>query len=429
MIINNNKQLGLWYGQRVNSLWSLLIALVIIVGSIRGMIVINSDISARTIYTATAASLLILATYGYLKSGGYKNPNLTLLKNLLKLNVLLGIVNVAIDFLLGASFEPSVLYMYLAPYVVFLFLRVPTRYFNLAIAVITIAISYSVFDNFIETLKGPEGLQKVLDYNSKLRPDLFESLSRTGEFYRAAGYTGSHHDSANILGMAVSFFFIRFLLKKKMPDLLIFLFAMLSLTLTQSAVNIVVAIFTLLIFAGYIMIRSRKMSTYIYLLLGVGGIIALIAVFGDAMGIFTARIGAGGDWAGMKNQLNMNSLLVATPFFLFGHAYVLKSEIINTEMGMLKDIVQMGIIHTIIIYWGLLYPVFRFVKVRSHCYDALPSVAAIFFGFMSLLHYGSLFRVTNIFLFYTFYAICLTNIINCRNSRGYLTHPRNETVG
>lgn len=411
-MVNNNKQLGLWYGQRLNSFWSSLIALVIMLGSIRGLIVINSDISAGAIYTATAVSLLILATYGYLKSGGYKNANLTVLKNLLKLNMLLGIVNVAIDILLGAPFEPAVLYMYLAPYVVFLFLRVPTRYLNVAIAVITIAISYSVFDNFIETLKGPEGYENVFAYNLKLRPGVFEELSRTGEFYRSAGYTGSYHDSAHILGMSVSFFFIRYLLKNKMLDIGLFLIALLGLTMTQSAANIVFVIFTILIFTCYTLIRSRKMSTYVYLFIGVVGITLLIEVFGDAMGIFTTRISAEGDWAGMKNQLNMNSLLVATPFFLFGHAYVFKSEIITTEVGMLKDIVQMGIIHTIIIYWGLLYPVFRFVKVRSHCYDALPSVAAIFFGFISLLHYGSLFRVTNIFLFYAFYSICLVNIIN-----------------
>src|SRR3989304_8309358 len=158
MVMNNNGQLGLWYRQRLTSEWSWLVALVLIIGSIRGMIVINSELSPKIVYTSTAASLIILAIYGYIKSGGYKNPNLALLKNLLKLNMLLGIVNVAVGLLLGEPFELSVLYVYLAPYVLFLFLRVPTRYLNVVIAVITIAISYSICNNFIDTLKGTEGL-------------------------------------------------------------------------------------------------------------------------------------------------------------------------------------------------------------------------------------------------------------------------------
>lgn len=419
MIVNNNKQLGLWYGQRLNSFWSSLIVLVIMLGSIRGLIVINSDISAGTIYTATAASLLILATYGYLKSGGYKNPNLAVLKNLLKLNMLLGIVYVAIDFLLGEPFGTSVLYIFLAPYVVFLFLRVPTRYLNVAVVVITIAISYSVFDNFIETMKGPEGYENVYAYNIKLRPDVFETLSRTGEFYRSAGYTGSYHDSANILGMSVSFFFIRFLLKKKKLDLGLFLFALLSLTLTQSAANIVIAIFTILIFSIYTLTLSRKASTYVYFLLGVVGIITLIAVFGDVMNIFMGRLGGEGDYEGMRNQLDIGSFLSAVPFLLIGHAAAFSSKIIQIEVGLLKAFFQFGIVHTTILFWILLYPIICFAKVRLLCLDALPSVAAIFFGFMSLLHYGSLFRVTSIFLFYAFYSMCLVNIINIRsNLRG-----------
>jgi hypothetical protein len=413
MQINKNKQLGLWCGQRLNSLWCSLITLVVIAGSIRGIIVINSDISTRTVYLTTAAALLMLAIYGYLKRGAYKDASLVLLKTLLKLNMLLGIVNVAIDLFLGAPFELSMFYIYLPPYIIFLLLRMPTFYLNVAITIVSIAISYSVFDNFMETMKGPAGYANVSAYNLKLRPDLFEGLSHTGEFYRAAGYTGSYHDSANILGMAVSFFFIRFLLSRKMLDLGLSLFAMLSLTLTQSAANIVAAIFTLVIFTGYALYRNRKTSSYVYFLLGVIGIILLIMVFGDVMSIFTERVGGGGDWEGMTTHLDKNSLLSSVPFMLIGHAAAFSSKASDVEISHLKIVYQLGIIHAAILFWILLYPVIRFVKIRLINLDALPSVAAIFFGFVSLLHYGSVFRVTSIFLFYSFYAMCLINIINC----------------
>lgn len=410
---NNNEKLGLWCGARLNSVWSWSVAFIVAMGSIRGMLVINLDAPVAIVNMLSAGALLILAIYGWIKSGWYKHPELTWLKNLLKLNMLLGIVNEVVDRFLGIPFEPSVLYLYLAPYIIFLFLRVPSYYFNVVIIVVTIAISGSVMGNFIESLKGPEGWENALEYNLKLKSeDDTMGRSRTGQFFRASGYTGNPHDSANILGMVVSFFFIRFLLKKKVPDLGLFLFASLSLAMTQSATNILSVLLTLIIFTAYIMIRSRKMSTYVYIFFGMVGIAVLITTFSEVMFIFMARIGDGGDWEGMTQQFGTDSMFSASPFILFGHATGFGSEIIQTEISHLKILFQLGIIHSFIIFWIMLYPVFRFVKNRASCIEALPSAAAIFFGFISLLHYGLLFRVTSVFLFYLFFALCLNHIIN-----------------
>lgn len=415
--LNDNNKLGLWYGARLNSVWSWSVAFIVAMGSIRGLLVINLDAPVAIVNTLTAGILLALAGYGWLKSGWYRHPELTWLKNLLKLNMLLGVVNEVVDRFLGVPFDPSALYLYLAPYVIFLFLRVPSYYFNVVIIVVTIAISGSVMGQFIESRNGTEGWEHAIEYNLKLKSEEDTmGRSRTGQYFRASGYTGNPHDSANILGMAVSFFFIRFLLKKKVSDLGLFLFATLSLAMTQSATNILAVLLTLLIFAGYVMIRSRKMSTYVYLFFGLAGIAALIAVSGEVMNIFTARFGDEGDWEGMTQQLDMASLLSASPFILFGHSSGLGSEIINTEIAHLKLVYQLGIIHATIFYWMMLYPVFRFVKNRAFCIDALPSAAAIFFGFMSLLHYGSVFRVTSVFLFYVFFAICLNQIIAVKDT-------------
>lgn len=416
--LSDNKKLGSWYGTRLSSVWSWSVALVVVMGSIRGLVVINFDAPATIVYMLTAGSLLALAAYGWLKMGWYRHPDLVWLKNLLKFNMLLGIVSEAVDRFLGVPFDLSVLYLYLAPYVIFIFLRVPSFYFNVAIIIVTIAISGSVMGNFIESLKGSEGWENVSEYNKKLRPEETNTMgrSRTGDFFRASGYTGNPHDSANILGMVVSFFFIRFLLKKKVSDLGLFLFATVSLTMTQSATNILIAIITLIIFSGYTMIRNRKMSTYIYLLFGLVGISALVVGFGDVMSIFTVRVGGEGDWEGMTQQLNMASWVSASPFILVGHATGFGSEIIHTEITHLKILFQLGIIHATILFGIVLYPVFRFVKSRTFCIDALPSAAAIFFGFMSLLHYGSVFRVTSVFLFYVFFSICLNHIINVKES-------------
>lgn len=423
--VQTNRKLGLWLGRRVNSLGAWLIALTIIIFSTRGIIVLNSPLSANTIYITTAIIALILATYGFIISKRNKDNELILLRNLLILNGFLTVINVAVDFLLGVSFDPSVLYYSLGPYIVFLLLRVPTFYLKVVVWVIAMAISYSICDNFFDTLQGEAGVQKVFEYQLKLRPEVFEAFSRTGEFYRVGGYTGSYHDSANILGMAGSYFFVRFLLKRKLFDLILSVGTVFSLLLTQSAANIVVAILTISLFGGYVLLRSRELKTYLYLLIGFTCLVVLSAFFADLMTIFLSRVGESGDWEGMANQLDANSFLSSIPFVLLGHGAGFGSEFITTEIGFLKGVLQWGIVHAVIVYWILLYPVFRFVKIRSICFDALPSVAAIFFGFMSLVHYGSLFRVTNIFLFFSFYAISLNTIIHYRNSMRQ-SHSRRE---
>src|SRR3990172_11103835 len=149
--LNDNEKLGLRYGARLNSVWSWSVAFIVVMGSIRGLLVINFDAPAAIVYMLTAGSLLSLAAYGWITRGWYKHSELTWLKNLLKLNLVLGVVNEVVDRFLGVPFDPSVLYLYLAPYVIFLFLRVPSYYFNVVIIVVTIAISGSVMGNFIES--------------------------------------------------------------------------------------------------------------------------------------------------------------------------------------------------------------------------------------------------------------------------------------
>lgn len=413
-----SSHLGLRDAPRWRSASYYLLTFIIVLGSVRGAIVLYLGLSTQIVYNGTAALLIILSAYGCLKSGQVKkNPELLFLKKLLLLNVFLGIVNVGLDVRFGIPFSPSAFYLYLLPYVVFLFLRVPASYLNVAFTIITIAISYSVFDNFVETQKGLSGYQDVFTYNMKLRPDTFEALSRTDEYYRAAGFTGNYHDSANILGMTGSFFFIRYLVRRKWFDLGLSVIALYSLTLTQSATNIVVAIFTCVIFTSYVLFFNRKIKTFIVFGIMAVVITVMLLNFSDVLTIFTKRFTEEAfSEEGILNQLNMDSLMSACMLFFSGHATGYGSKIINVEITHIKMLFQLGIVHAYILFWVLLYPILCFLKVRSFCTATLPAVAAIFFGFMSLLHYASLFRSTSILIFYAIYTICLADAINYNDS-------------
>ncbi|MDZ4820242.1 MAG: hypothetical protein SGJ20_14840 [Planctomycetota bacterium] len=408
---------GLWQIRPTNSFWSWLIASMVMIASIRGIIVVHSSLPVQAVYFPVAAALLMLAIFGYFQRKAFKDQRLLLLKNLFKLNLLLGAVNVAVDLFLNAPLEFGLAYTFIAPYVVFLFLRVPARYLHASIIVITVAIGYSVCTNFVDVMFDPYGYEKVFEYNLRLRPETFRALSHTEGVYRVGGYTGSYHDSANILGMAVSFFVIRYLWRRRILDLGLSLFAVLSMTLTQSAANIAVAAFTVLIFAGYLLYSSRNTLSYVYLLLGVGGAALLIAFFGDAMGVFVKRLGTEGDWEGMLSGLDTSLIWSKFGVILFGHAAAMGDVLTGIEVAHISLTGQLGIVHAAIVFGIMLYPLFSLVKAKGVPPDALASAAAVFFGFMSLLHYNSVMKVTSFFLFFALYAICLKSILSRNDSQ------------
>ena len=157
MTTSSDTRLGSRHGFSLSAPASWLVVGLLMLGSLRGLLVINFDLPAITVYRTVAAALLLLAAYGFVKSNAYTRPPLAFLKRLLALNLLLGAVNIAIDFTLGAPFRVGSLYALLAPYAVFVFLRVPTRYLTIAIVIITVVISYSFIDNFLVTLREPAG--------------------------------------------------------------------------------------------------------------------------------------------------------------------------------------------------------------------------------------------------------------------------------
>jgi hypothetical protein len=389
------------------SMPSYLFAFILIVSSIRGWIVLHSEAPAQMVYKLSAILLLGMCGYGCLKSGGPRNYNLNQLKKLLHLNLCFGLINFAIDGLVGGLFELSPIYLYLAPYSIFIFSKMRNSHLYFSFAIVGLAIGYSVVDNFFETLRGPEGLENVLKYNTKLRPDTFDGLGRTGEFFRPGGFTGDPHDSANILALIGSLFFVRYMVKGKWHDLVLSVLSLFSVTLTQSAVNIVLMILTWGIFSIIILSHQRRVRTLIYLLATAASLSGVMVYFGDFMSIFTNRIGADGDHAGMMVRLDLDSLLHAVPHFLFGHARAFQSDMVYTELAFIKIAIELGFVHTLIFFFLLIFPLVKFLKLKDFSYEALPGLAGVFFGFISLLHYASIFRSTNVLLFYGMYSMSL----------------------
>jgi hypothetical protein len=388
--------------------FSWIVVIIFIFTTLRGWVILNLNMSTELVYGFSSILIILLSAYGFNCRLKIKNTHLTSLRNLMLINGLFGCYYIIGTQLLGGVINVSVLYMYLLPYIIFLFLRISPDKIHIGFFLIFIGISFSVIDNFRISLSGADGILYLEDYNAKLRPLVFEAMSRSGDYLRVGGYTGSYHDSANILGMLGSYYYVKSIIDKSIFFIIIAAIALVVMMLTHSAANIVLALITCLIFTTYIAVKKPTFGIWLLILIiAIVGTL-IVSIFPDALA-FTDRIGEYGDWEGMTNKLGLE-MIVSSSFWL-GFGFSTGSEFISTEVAFLKGVLELGVIPATLLYWILIYPVYISLSIKSQSFQTLPYLAAIVFGFLSLAHYGSLFRVTNIAIFYAMYALFLINVI------------------
>ena len=396
----------------LSSVASYIVIAILVFTSVRGWVVLNLEMPAQIVYGFSSVLIVILAAYGFASRVSFKSSRSISLRNYFLINLLLGTVFSISEYMFGGNIDISLSYIFLLPYIVFLFLRVSTAGLLFGFHIIAFGIAFSVLSNFTYSLSGADGVQYLIEYNTKLRPDVFEALSRTGpEFYRVGGYTGSYHDSANILGMLGVFYYVSYLIEKSLTRLLFAVLVLVAMTFTQSAANIILGLSTCVLLTLYLVISRRQATDFIFLSAFVTIAVFIVAFIPEVL-VFTDRL-EGEGYEGMLNMLTIDGVL--SPHFWVGHGYVFNSKFIVSEIGFIKGVFQLGIFHAALIYWILIYPLYVFLKNQSHQSEALPYLAAVLFGFLSLLHYGSIFRITNIALFYAMYALFLRHSITHQN--------------
>lgn len=391
--------------------FSIFACVFVLLSSLRGWIVINAGIPAEFVYYTVAIVLLALSFYGFLSRYSFKGSLYISLRSLLMINLLLGLINIFVDMFFGQSIDASVFYIYLAPYFIFLISKVSRVRLDTVILLIALILSWSIIDNFLISIQGPEGQNLILEYNQKLRPEL-QSISRTGDFFRVGGYTGNPHDAANVMGICLIYLMLSFLSNKKISFLLGAIFSLFSLLLTQSAANIVLCASVLLFFVGLAMINIRKFKYIIPFIVLIILVFWAILLLGDFASIFIKRLDEDGDWSGMLKGLQSSDYIITILHLTFGHGTAFASEHMYTEVAFLKILLELGLFHWLILLAILIYPIIIYSKIKKKSFllftDVSPALGAILFGFISLLHYGSVFRVTSVFLFYTIYAIAVS---------------------
>jgi len=380
---------------------TFFICFLVVFFSLRGWFVLNLNMPTTIIYPLSSMIMLALTFYSFFNIHIFKDETLFPLKKLFLINIFFGIYFIFSEIFLSA-FSSSLIYVFFAPYLFFIFIRIPTSRSHLTIFIIAAGISFSVLHNYYNVLSGA-GYDYISQYNMTLRPELGEyNVSRSGEFIRVGGYTGSYHDSAHILGMMTSFFYTYFLINKTKKYLFMSLITLVCLLMTLSAANILITIFCCILATLYILFKQRSLGIYIFIIILTISIYTIFPLFPILTG-FIDRVGTQGDYEGMTNALSLDML--GSIYFWLGHGYIFESEFLITEVALIKGIHQFGIIKALIIYSLLLYPLWFYIRNPNILYISLPYLTPILFGFMSLLHYGSLFKITNIGIFYLFYAL------------------------
>lgn len=279
------------------------------------------------------------------------------------------------------------------------------------IFLIYVFTSIGVYHSFIISLNG---LDVLLNFNQKFRPNM-EYYAHYNGFFRLGGYNASNHDTANILAIAGIFIAANILSPigiYKKRSILILLFGLIALFLTISASNISVFIFCLTIM-GLLFFRLKQK---VYFILSLILFISLVHYSDfDFLFIFTNKFTDHGSTAnnGMFNGLDYNSISDSIFSLIFGFCYELEFPVINTELALIKLLFSYGMIPFILFLYLSNYPILLAVlksKKRFILIYAFPPLAA----FLTLFHYGSVFRTTSLFTYILVYSLFLTYFKNTK---------------
>ena len=385
---------------------------------LRGYGVLYLGLPPSILYPLTGIILIGLSFYGFLYTSYQNHVGFVYFKNLILLNFLSGISFVVVTFLLTFSISLDVAYIFFAPYFIFLLLKIPNQYLYYVVIAISLGLSYSIISLFLSldfSGQRENAYIAIVEYNKLLRPDLELGVSSSGgSSFRLGGVTGSYHDSANILGMTVAFLYSRYLLWGKPIDIFICVFSLIALALTVSGANIAILLVTIFLISLMILCKYKVLRLYLIIFFS----ICILFYFLDELTVIRDifnRLSSASDNEALFHALSWKMML--TDSFWMGHGYETQNYYIDNEVALLKFVLQFGFIRALILFSLMLYPIAIFASNPYKLIRSLPYVAALFFGFFSLLHYGSLFRVTNIVVYLIFYSMFIQHILTTKNTK------------
>jgi len=435
----------------------ILCSFIIVFASIRGAFVYHLGFPPSTTYTISALMVLGLGAFSLLGLVSSKlNVPLVLFKNAVVLNVIFFAFFIFAGLLLAVGAGGisksllSMFYFFLVFPTVFVFLRFDDKLLTRIVYIITFITVIGVYYFFNLGVSG--GFDAIYEAHSILRPGHF-GYSRLGLNFLPFGYAGSHTDTANILVMCGIFFLSKFFICSHGIKSLLYIgcyFVILSATLlTGSAANVLVLLFMSIVSLFYYVQKSLttmlvSFSLFMTLFFLIGSVIVnmdLTELFKLAyvFAKFNPDTMSEALWASLDAQSIQGSLLSVA----FGFGETLNSPLILAEVAFVNLLSRFGLLSFVTLMVIGFSPIYYFFVFRLNrkrrieflkrnfaknltahfiqdsrvqklrlFYMAMPALA----GFLTLIHYGSVFRITSIGLFCVLLSIFLKEYLRAHKS-------------
>ena len=401
---------------------------VVILASIRGAFVYHLRLPPDKIYAITGILLIgfgLLSLRSMLVSRG--DRGLVMLRKAIKINTLFVGFYMLVSMLSISLKEYSMAYLFAIFPIMFSLIKYDKRLLSGIVYTVTFVTAIGVV--YFYSIGVNYGFSAVKEAHSLLRDEFF--FSRIDDNLLPGGYQGSHHDAANILVMCAVFFLSKALLEqspfKRALYSAVYVFVLFSILLTGSVTNTIVMMSASSI---ALMVYARK-RPYAIILIICCLFFAMPSILQSLSDYLYFYEKANYDQAslagrGMYNSLDINSILGSFHSILFGFGFVIRAPMVDSEIAFIKILIQVGIMPFILIMFICFSPFYYIHKykvniqaqarplsfdtsyisiterlkiARTQRLRLMLAAMPVFAGTMTLLHYGSLFRITSVALF------------------------------
>ena len=417
------------------SIFLFFISIIIILASVRGALVFHLGFSPNIIYPLTSFMLLILGglSIAYLQDSIF-NGELVFLRNAVTLNLLFGFYFLLSYVLLVKQLNIGIVYAFFIYPIIFFLIRLEKHWLYgivYSISAITV-IGVVLFIN----LGVNGGFEAIEAAQLALRPGEL-AYSRIGDNLLPAGYQGHHHDAANILVMCSVLLLSKFALCENGLIRYLYLGSFFSVFMTTVATGSGANIVILIAITGFIFMLLALNNIYLFFIL-IFFLLFISIRFMDTLSQYLHFIDhisqdqLSMEGGGIFNSLNLEALISSIPSIFFGFGDILDTPMRYSEISFIKILISYGITPFIVQMFILFSPLYYFLRIKNNIIKNNPDlkftliimVMPSFAGIMTLLHYGSLFRVTSIGLFCVLLAIYFKDYLSLKRDL-YASHNSN----
>ncbi len=444
----NNNQLSEAYDQfennygRSGSLFIIIASSMLILSITRGLIVLlfGGAIESADIYNLIFLVLLIYNIYCFFDQQRMRYPSN--LRLLLYLNLIFYVAWFLPEILATRDLK-FFLVCSVIPFTMFAFFKIPKVYVHkLLMFLLFLVAATTIIDFVISNIPRLE----LREYREQLRLMINPSQiapTRVGFLLRSVGITGSEHETSCLLAMLLTFVLAlreRYISKTK-KTVLVYM-GLIALLFTLSITNSIVVAVSIMLIAIHGYKRKKYFNTFLLLVPATVFIFYLSLTPEDINkqsdlnvvdAVYMKLNPATADWSVMfttsfdDSRLAQDGTLVCFYWqqgcsylfnefggLLIGHEGATQMGEFGriTEIGLIRMMWETGLTSFLCFLIVISFPILIYIKSDQFTRKSLfPYFCAIATGLATLIHYGALFRTTNIFLFYAIYGAFIRQYI------------------